>query len=64
MLTNPETVAPGEELLLEVAPKPAVAAKPKAACWKDDVAVAARAKAKAKAHAPSAPERPADKDEV
>ena len=64
MLTNPETVAPGEELLLEVAPKPAVAAKRKAACWKDDVAVAARAKAKAKAHAPSAPERPADEDEV
>ena len=60
MIRNPGKIAKGEELLLEVACKPAVAGKRKPASWKDDVAAAARAKAKAKAKVKAA----ADDDEV
>lgn len=46
IMTNTKAVAPGAELLMEIAPKIAVA-KRKAPNWKDDVASVAKAKAKA-----------------
>ena len=46
IMTNTKAVAPGAELLMEIAPKNA-AAKRKAPNWKDDVASVAKAKAKA-----------------
>ena len=46
IMTNTKAVAPGAELLMEIAPKIAVA-KRKAPNWKDDVASAAKAKASA-----------------
>ena len=46
IMTNTKAVAPGAELLMEIAPKIAVA-KRKAPNWKDDVASAAKAKATA-----------------
>ena len=46
IMTNTKAVATGDELLMEIAPKPAVA-KRKAPNWKDDVASAAKAKASA-----------------
>ena len=46
IMTNTKAVAPGAELLMEIAPKIAVA-KRKAPNWKDDVASAAKAKANA-----------------
>ena len=46
IMTNTKAVAPGAELLMEIAPKIAVA-KRKAPNWKDDVASAAKAKADA-----------------
>ena len=46
IMTNTKAVAPGAELLMQIAPKIAVA-KRKAPNWKDDVASAAKAKANA-----------------
>ena len=46
IMTNTKAVAPGAELLMQIAPKIAVA-KRKAPNWKDDVASVAKAKAKA-----------------
>ena len=46
IMTNTKAVAPGAELLMQIAPKIA-AVKRKAPNWKDDVASVAKAKAKA-----------------
>ena len=46
IMTNTKAVATGDELLMEIAPRLAVA-KRKAPNWKDDVASAAKAKASA-----------------
>ena len=51
IMTNTKAVAPGAELLMEIAPKIAVA-KRKAPNWKDDVASAAKAKPKGRPSTP------------
>ena len=48
MITNERPLVPGEELMLEVAPR-AAPSKRKETSWKDDVASVARVNAKAKA---------------
>ncbi len=46
MITNPKAIAEGDDLLLEVAAKAAVATKRKTTSWKDDLGTSAKDQAK------------------